>query len=141
MSEANKRLLFPWFCELLRLTGWPLGFSYGTSGKIPPSRSLQESFLGTKDCWPVSDTVSRPLLPTCLLHVVSEGELADGTGLLTDTQGCFARLSRELAWPSVLCCLLLAQTLREKIKLYLFVTEWQCPVPLYLLQRPESVSS
>ena len=129
MSEANKCLLLPWFYELLRLTGWPLGFSYGTSGKIPPSRSLQESFLGTKGCWPMSDTVSRPLLPMHLLHVVSEGELT-GTGLLTDTRGCFARLSRELAWPSVLCCLLLAQTLKEKIKLYLFVMEWQCPAPL-----------
>lgn len=70
----------------------------------------------------MTDTVSRPLLPMRLLHVVSESELAgEGQGFLQTLK--VSLLSRELAWPSVLCLLLLAQTLREKIKLYLFMTE------------------
>lgn len=77
MSAANKCLLLPWFYELLRLRGWSLEFFLmELQARSPQAEVSRKSFLGTKDCWPMTDTVSRPLLPMRLLHVVSESELA-----------------------------------------------------------------
>lgn len=138
LSESSECVPLLWFRELLRLSWVTFEVFSKDYGQDSQDRSLQDP----RPAGLSMTSISKPLFPVRPLRVVSEGELANGgSGPLTDTQGFFSRLSRQLAWSGLFSFLLMALKSREgaaALPLHGGVTVLFSPVIYYTDQSQSS---